>query len=95
MFRRKWFSGTIVSNEGFSVRFNARTSVQYMDGDGTAFASCERVSARSYVLYANQPMRAGAPSGPTIKDETRRKMITERIVAAGQFDGLSIEVDFS
>ena len=95
MFRLKYFflrGGPIVSDEGFSVDFKPRGAVTYHDEQGTILVDADQGLVHEWYL-STQRVYVGDKHGPLLKDEERKKLVLERIVAAGKYGNLSVRLD--
>lgn len=87
MFRKHWWSGKIISDEGFTVSFSARNSLMYeagrrtmtvrTEGDGKAIDVFQKTISR----WDNDSSEVDAPTN---------KMIADNIVRALEFRGFRV-----
>jgi hypothetical protein len=90
-FRKKWFSNTVTSSDGYSLTIADRTTLLYVDGVGRVHVSAEMLApARTWALYPDD-MRVDTARGPQLADEERRALIVSRIRAVFEFLKLKLE----
>jgi hypothetical protein len=96
LFRRKYRflrGGPITSDEGFTVSFEGRTRVIYEDEQGKVIISGEQLAdVSNWVLYANR-IYVGPDVQQKLESDERKALIVKRVVAAGEFQGIKIDVD--
>lgn len=87
-FRRTLLGGGAKSSEGYAVRFNSRTSVEYRDATGVVLIGAEP-TLEGLTLYPDQmSVRSGAPP---LEEPVFRNEIMSRVRRVASFVGLPIE----
>jgi len=98
LFRRRYFflrGGPVVSDEGFTVTIKGRATIIYEDEQGEVFVSGEQMGSGSdcdWVLHANR-MYLDSTLKQKLENEQRRALIVQRVLAAGEFQRIAIDVD--
>lgn len=90
-FRRTFFGGGAKSNEGYVVRFNSRSSIEFQDDTGKVFVSAEGlVGSKSMAIYP-QDMKVGSRNGSRLDDDSRRTWVLTRVEHAAAYLGWVLE----
>jgi hypothetical protein len=87
--------GAVVSDEGFTVTIEGRATIIYEDEHGKVIVSGERLFSASdcdWVMYANR-MYLDPTLKQKLENEQRRALIVQRVLSAGKFQGITIDVD--
>jgi hypothetical protein len=90
--RRRWCTGTIISSDGWAVKFVSRSMIAYWDKVSRVYVSAEAMAdGKSWSLYPSD-MRVGRERGKALMDDSRRATVVERIKAACEFSGYGLKV---
>ena len=84
MFRKQWWSGKIISDEGFTVSFSARNTLVYEAGRRTMTVRTEG-DGKAIDVFQNSMSRWDNDSSEV--DAPTNKMIADNIVRALEFRG--------
>ena len=87
-FRRTLLGGGAKSSEGYQVRFNSRSSIEYRDATGRVLIGAEGLTGGGLALYPEQMiLKSGRP--PLDILDFRERVIS-RIRLAAEFLGIPL-----
>ncbi len=88
-FKRTLFGGGAKSTDGYQVRFNNRSSIEYRDASGVVLVGAEGLATRGFAFYPEQ-MSVGS-GAPPIDDPGFRALVIARVRKVSDFLGTPLE----
>lgn len=90
--RKRFCPATVISTDGWAFGYHGRSHVVYTDKISRVYVQVEPpTKGKLWWLYAEQ-MSIGSWDGVLLEDEARRALVLERVTAALEFSGYTVEI---
>jgi len=90
-FRKRLFSGKVVSSDGYSVKQLGHNRLLYEDGSNRLYVSGDLLGPNRWAIYPDD-MRKDEEQGRRLNDDAVRDLVTRRIREVLEFLGGSLDV---
>ena len=93
-FKKKWFSSTYVSSDGYEITLHPRAGMKYRDSRHLINVDSEMLVEFAVAVFPDS-MRVGSINGPKLEDNNLRSLIVRRIKALCDHLGCKLYIDGS